>query len=218
MPKVELVIFDCDGVLVDSEPLSAMAHENVYAKHGAKIGPGVFESCIGMKQADILDRIENLTGFCLPAENVPEIWKETRRLFDQQLKPTEGILAFLQTLDKARCVASSSSLERIHRSLKMTGLAPYFREIEIFSSSMVKRGKPEPDLFLFAAHKCDVAPQHCLVIEDSHFGVKGALAAGMKVIGYAGGSHFTETLASGLRNAGATQIFASWDEVKANII
>jgi HAD superfamily hydrolase (TIGR01509 family) len=215
--KIELVIFDCDGVLVDSEPLSALAHNHVYAKHGAKIGPGVFESCIGMKQADILDRIENLTGFRLPAENVPEIWEETRRLLDAHLQPTRGILSFLQTLENARCVASSSSLERIHRSLKMTGLASYFRETDVFSSSMVKRGKPEPDLFLYAAHNCNVAPENCVVIEDSQYGVQGAIAAGMQVIGFAGGSHFTAGMANGLRNAGATRIFDTWDDVKASI-
>ena len=218
MTKIELVIFDCDGVLVDSEPLSAMAHNTVYERHGAKIGPGVFDGCIGMKQADIIDLIEKRTGLRLPAAHVHEIWEETRRLLDEQLKPTLGILPFLQTLEKARCVASSSSLERIHRSLNMTGLAPYFLEKNVFSSSMVKRGKPEPDLFLFAAHQCNIAPQHCIVIEDSQYGVRGAIAAGMQVIGYAGGSHFTKAMAEGLKNSGASRIFESWAEVKANII
>jgi len=217
VPKIELVIFDCDGVLVDSEPLSAKAHNNVYANHGAKIGPGVFESCIGMKQADILDRIENLTGFRLPAESVPEIWHETRRLMDEFLQPTQGILDFLQTLDRARCVASSSSLERIHRSLKMTGLAPYFQETSVFSSSMVKRGKPEPDLFLFAAEKCNVSPENCVVIEDSQYGVRGAIAAGMQVVGFAGGSHFTQAMHGSLKIAGAAQIFDNWNDVRRHL-
>ena len=217
MTKIELVIFDCDGVLVDSEPLSALAHKIVYERHGAKISPSVFESCIGMKQADIIDLVEKQTGFGLPAAYVPEIWKETRRLLDEQLKPTRGILSFLQTLEKARCVASSSSLERIHRSLKMTGLSQYFQETNVFSSSMVKHGKPYPDLFLYAAHHCNVAPQHCIVIEDSQYGVQGAIAAGMQVIGYAGGSHFRETMTDALRNSGASNIFTNWDEVKAHI-
>ncbi len=211
--KTKLLIFDCDGVLVDSEPISAVAWRNVYAKHGAKIGPGVFERCIGMKQSDILKLIHNLTGFRLPEENVPEIWAETKILMDTQLEPTKGILAFLQNLDRAKCVASSSSLERIHFSLKVTGIAPYFRETDVFSSSMVKRGKPEPDLFLFAAEKCGTAPENCLVIEDSQYGVRGAKAAGMRVIGFTGGAHSTETMAGSLQAAGATTICNNWAEI-----
>ncbi len=215
--KPELVIFDCDGVLVDSEPISALAYRNVFAKHGADVGPDVFARCIGMKQSDILDLIHRLTGFRLPEEKVPDIWRETKSLMEKQLQPTDGIVEFLNRLSPAKCVASSSSLERIHHSLELTRLAASFPDSHIFSSSMVKRGKPAPDLFLFAAAQCGFGPAKCLVIEDSPYGVRGALAAGMTVIGFTGGSHATPALAPMLQEAGANVICKSWSDVRRHM-
>ena len=132
-----LFMFDCDGVLVDSEPLAARAYERVYEKHGMKgVGPDIIAQCIGMKQADILVRIRELTGHRFPEHANGDIWAETKALFTEHLAPTAGIRQFLEGLAVERCVASSSSLERIHHSLDVTGLAPFFGEA-IFSSSMV---------------------------------------------------------------------------------
>src|SRR6185503_11811420 len=104
------------------------------------------------------------------------IWAETKLLFSEELKPTQGIVSFLSALGGNRCVASSSSVERINHSLSVTGLARFFGEA-IFSSSMVKNGKPAPDIFLFAAEKMGAKPADCIVIEDSPFGIQGAVAA-----------------------------------------
>jgi HAD superfamily hydrolase (TIGR01509 family) len=213
----QLIIFDCDGVLVDSEPLAARAYERVYEKHGMSgVSADIIAQCIGMKQADIIVRIRALTGHQFPEHADGDIWTETKALFTEELVPTRELAAFLSALPTKRCVASSSSLERIHHSLDVTGLAPFFGEA-IFSSSMVKRGKPAPDIFLFAAEKMGADPADCVVIEDSPFGVEGAVAAGMTAIGYTGGSHSYPGHGEKLTACGATAICGDWTEVGAQL-
>jgi len=207
------IIFDCDGVLVDSEPLAARAYERVYEKHGMPgVHGGIIAQCVGMKQSDIIVRIKELTGHQFPAAADGDIWAETKVLFTEELRPTPGIAAFLQTLEGDRCVASSSSVERINHSLAVTGLAHFFGEA-IYSSSMVKNGKPAPDIFLFAAEQMKSAPERCVVIEDSVPGVVGARAAGMTVLGFFGGSHCTSEHEAMLRTAGAGRTFADMREL-----
>lgn len=208
----KLFIFDCDGVLVDSEPLAAQAYVQVYAKHGLTITPDIVGQCVGMKQSDILRRIEELTGQAFPLDQEKDIWLETKKVFREALQPVSGIRSFLERLEIPSCVASSSSIERIQFSLDSTGLMSFFGE-NIFSSSMVKRGKPAPDLFLHAAEKMGVDPAHCIVVEDSPFGVQGAVAAGMAVIGFTGGGHTTPGHHDALQAAGANRVYASWDEI-----
>lgn len=213
MAPSPLIIFDCDGVLVDSEPLAALAYERVYEKHGMSgVNADIIAQCIGMKQADIIVRIKELTGHQFPADAGDDIWAETKALFTEQLTQTRDLAAFLSSLTTKRCVASSSSLERIHHSLDVTGLAPFFGEA-IFSSSMVKRGKPAPDIFLFAAEKMGAEPANCVVIEDSPFGVEGAVAAGMTALGFTGGSHSYPGHGEVLSAQGAAAICKDWTEV-----
>jgi HAD superfamily hydrolase (TIGR01509 family) len=211
------IIFDCDGVLVDSEPLAARAYERVYEKHGMPgVHGGIIAQCVGMKQSDIIVRIKELTGHQFPATADGDIWAETKALFTEELKPTPGIAAFLETLEGDRCVASSSSVERINHSLAVTGLAHFFGEA-IYSSSMVKNGKPAPDIFLFAAARMGADPADCIVIEDSPFGIQGAVAAGMTAIGYTGGGHTYVEHAARLTAAGADFVCANWQEVSRQL-
>lgn len=210
---IQLVIFDCDGVLVDSEPLSTLAYQNIYRRHGVDVTLDIFRRCIGMKQTDIIALLKSITGHALAPESIAELWPETQRLFAGQLQSTAGLGAFLDDLALRKCVASSSSLERIKFSLGLTGLIKYFPDDHIFSSSMVKRGKPAPDLFLFSADKMTLAPQHCVVIEDSPYGVEGAVAAGMTVIGFTGAGHTEDTHEPRLRDAGAMFVCDDWDKV-----
>ena len=211
------IIFDCDGVLVDSEPLAARAYERVYDKHGMPgVNTSIIAQCIGMKQADIIAKIRELTGHQFPAASDGDIWAETKILFSQELKPTPGITAFMQTLAGDRCVASSSSVERINHSLAVTGLARYFGDA-IYSSSMVRNGKPAPDIFLFAADKMGATPADCIVIEDSPFGIQGAVAAGMTAIGYTGGGHTYAGHGARLTAAGADFVCADWQEVSRQL-
>ncbi|OCW03958.1 HAD family hydrolase [Brucella melitensis] len=213
----DLFIFDCDGVLVDSEPLSCRAFEQVYADYGMALPEGTVAQGIGMKQADIMQMIEDMTGYRLPEEAGAAFWPAPRTLFSQALQPTVGIADFLRDLPQKRCVASSSQPERIAFSLQKTGLDQYFGDA-VYSSSMVKRGKPAPDLFLFAADKMGVDPARCVVIEDSPFGIEGAVAAGMTAFGYTGGGHSYDGHAEKLMAKGARQVFAHWDEMVREIL
>lgn len=216
MATAPLIIFDCDGVLVDSEPLAALAYERAYAKHGLSIKAEIVAHGVGLKQADIIRRIGEITGHYLPDHATPDLWLETRALFTERLRPTSGLPDFLAGLRLARCVASSSSLDRIHHSLAVTGLAHHFGEA-IVSSSMVARGKPAPDIFLHAADLKGAEPSRCVVIEDSPFGIEGAVAAGMTAIGYVGGSHTDEGHGDRLRARGAHAICGDWDAVSAEL-
>lgn len=216
MPNDSLVIFDCDGVLVDSEPLAALAYERAYAKNGLPIKAEVVAHGVGMKQADIIRKIHELTGYLLPEQATDDIWGETRELFTERLESTRGLPAFLAELKAARCVASSSSMERITHSLAVTGLTGHFGP-SIFSSSMVKNGKPAPDIFLYAADKMGFAPARSVVIEDSRYGVQGAVAAGMTAIGYIGGGHTHDGHGPELLAAGASAICGNWGEVAAEL-
>ncbi|QKD06171.1 HAD family hydrolase [Mesorhizobium loti] len=217
MAQSRPIIFDCDGVLVDSEPLAARAYERVYEKHGMPgVHGGIIAQCVGMKQSDIIARIKELTGHQFPASADEDIWAETKVLFSEELKPTPGIASFLETLAGDRCVASSSSVERINHSLAVTGLAHFFGDA-IYSSSMVKNGKPAPDIFLFAAARMGANPADCIVIEDSPFGIQGAVAAGMTAIGYTGGGHTYAEHAARLKAAGADFVCADWHEISRQL-
>jgi len=217
LPNDKLVIFDCDGVLVDSEPLAAEAYVRAYAKHGLAIEAAVVAEGVGMKQADIIRKIGDITGHYLPEHGQPDLWIETKALFSEKLTPTPGLPAFLDALATARCVASSSSMERIHHSLDVTGLARHFGEA-IFSSQMVKHGKPAPDLFLLAADRMGFTPKNCVVIEDSRFGVQGAIAAGMTAIGFVGGAHVEPDLARDLAAAGAAAVITDMRALKSTMV
>ena len=212
MKSANCIIFDCDGVLVDSEPLAALAYQKVYADCGMSISTSIMRDCIGLKQIDIVAKIAKMTGHLLPPQAIAEIWPETNKLFETALKATPGIKDYLVNSHLSRCVASSSSLERIDFSLRRTDLLDFFKPA-IFSSSMVKNGKPAPDLFLFAAQQMSYAPQNCVVIEDSFLGVQGAVAAGMKAVGYVGGGHASPEMAEKLAAHGASAVCSTWREV-----
>lgn len=219
--KWDLVIFDCDGVLVDSEPLSALAYHNVYARHDMPIPDGTVAKGVGMKTADIVRLIGDLTGHYLPLAAQDDLWPETNRLFAESLLPCDGIAGVLERLKMPRCVASSSTPERIAFSLEKTGLISAFIKDGVpalYSSTMVKRGKPAPDLFLFAAEKFGADPARCVVFEDSPYGVEGAVAAGMTAIGYIGGGHTYEGHAEKLLEKGAKAVYSDWKQIENELL
>lgn len=213
--KFKLFIFDCDGVLVDSEPVSAAAHKAAYAAHQVDLPNTVMARCVGMKQTDIIKLIAEEIGFVLPESDVPRIWQEAERLMRVKLEPTNGIIDFLGSDKTNRCVASSSAMERIALSLNITKVDQQFQADHFYNSAMVKNGKPAPDLFLHAAHQCSTEPQACAVFEDSIYGIQGAMAAGMTPFGYVGGSHCGPGHDERLAKAGAAAVFHSWAEAKA---
>lgn len=210
------IIFDCDGVLVNTEILSAQAYRNVYARHGLTITPEAFLRMIGLKQADILSQLRGTEGGLLPPEGDAQLTVEVLELIREHVQPTAGIADVLEGLVLPFCVASSSDIPRIRLSLGTAGLIDYF-EGRILSSSMVKNGKPAPDLFLLAAETLGAEPAECMVFEDSVAGITAAKAAGMFAIGYIGGGHVPPSHREVLLAAGADVVIAEWSEAKAVI-
>ena len=203
----DLIIFDCDGVLVDSEVLSCRCLCEVLATYGVRLELGeALELFLGRSTAALLQHYSAM-GRSLPASFLPDLKTSVRRVFESSLQPIPGIASLLAGLDVPYCVASSSDLDRVSFSLTLTGLALYFGD-RIYTSQMVARGKPAPDLFLHAAANMKAAPARALVIEDSVSGVTAAKAAGMKVWGFAGGSHYESRDGRGiLYDAGADRVF-----------
>ena len=208
MAKIDLIIFDCDGVLVDSEILSCGCLCEALASHGIDLDiNGALELFVGRSTAAVHEHY-GAVGRVLPERFSAELKARVRETFAASLSPIEGVRATLDALRLPICVASSSDLDRVSLSLALTGLSGYFGE-RLYSSQMVKHGKPAPDLFLYAAATMHADPHRTLVIEDSVSGVKAAKAAGMKVWGFVGGSHYA--LRDGraiLQAAGADRVFA----------
>jgi HAD superfamily hydrolase (TIGR01509 family) len=184
-----LVIFDCDGVLVDSEPLSVSVLIDAMRDVGVEMSEeDVYSRFLGKSLATLVDTLETEFDVFIDQVFLDRIRNDLYDRFRHELKPIDRIAETLDALAVPRCVASSSQLERIRLSLGVTGLLERL-EPHIFSASMVKRGKPAPDLFLYAAEQMGVAPKDCIVIEDSPAGIMAARAAGMTVFAFTGGSH-----------------------------
>jgi HAD superfamily hydrolase (TIGR01509 family) len=189
---IELVIFDCDGVLVDSEPLSMRVLLETIAEAGLELDPqAAHDLFLGRSLSAVSALLRETYGIDLSAAALEKMRLRLYEAFRRELKPVPGIAAALGRIAVPCCVASSSQVERIRLSLSLTGLLARF-EPNIFSASMVTRGKPAPDLFLHAAERMGVAPSRCLVVEDSPAGVQAALEAGMRVCAFTGGAHADE--------------------------
>ncbi|MER9868358.1 HAD family hydrolase [Mesorhizobium sp. M0136] len=185
----ELVIFDCDGVLVDSEMLSVSALLEMIALAGGNVSEDIaYEHFLGKSMKSVREILASDFGLDLTDQHLTEMRSELMRKFRQELKPMPGIAQVLPKLGVPCCVASSGTLERIRYALEVTGLLALL-EPHLFSAAMVARGKPAPDLFLHAADKMRAAPRNCLVVEDSPAGIEAARAAGMRVLAFTGGSH-----------------------------
>lgn len=197
-----LAIFDCDGVLIDSEGIACRADAACLAEIGIAISAEeVMERYVGLSVGAMLADLETRHG-PLPAHLAQTIARRTAAAFEAELAATPGIEELLASLTCRTCVASSSAPARLQHSLRLTGLMSYF-DPHVFSTAQVARGKPAPDLFLFAARAMATPPAACLVIEDSVAGVRAAVAAGMRVVGFTGGSHCRAGHAERLHAAGA---------------
>ncbi|NVN85635.1 MAG: HAD family hydrolase [Rhodopseudomonas sp.] len=209
--RVDLVIFDCDGVLVDSEIISCRVHAETLTRHGYPISAEqVAARFLGRSGREARREIEAELGRAFSDDLEVELKDELYRSFAATLQPITFIAEALDAIAQPVCVASSGSQERIKIALTRVGLYERFAP-HLFSAEHVRHGKPAPDLFLFAAEQMHVAPARCVVIEDSVPGVIGAAAAGMTVLGYHGGSHCQPDTAAALRAAGAA---ASFDDMR----
>jgi HAD superfamily hydrolase (TIGR01509 family) len=209
----DLVIFDCDGVLVDSEPIFNRAHADILSQCGYRITPqSVGERFCGISDAEMLAEIEREWGRQLPGDYGDRVAAAIDASCEAALKALPGIHEALDRIQARICVASSSTPERIRKSLGIAGLLDRF-EPNIFSAVMVARGKPAPDLFLFAAREMNAAPARVIVIEDSVPGVRAAVSANMAVIGFCDGSHCPAGHGETLRRDGAATIIADFRDL-----
>ncbi|MBO1048531.1 MAG: HAD family hydrolase [Dolichospermum sp. DEX182a] len=179
--QTELVIFDCDGVLVDSETLGNRVLVEFIAEFGLKLE--IEEAILlfrGCKMADCVAVIEQKLGKKMPSDFVTQLRTRTAKAFEHELLSIEGIEAALDKIDLPICVASSGPIEKIELALRVTNLLPRFAG-SIFSSYQIGSWKPEPDLFLFAAKTMGFEPQFCTVVEDSILGVRAGYGTRLRV-------------------------------------
>ncbi|CAL9537206.1 HAD family hydrolase [Streptomyces sp. enrichment culture] len=208
--RYDLVIFDNDGVLVDSEPIS----NRLLAGYLTELGhPTSYEDSLRDYMGAAMHRVHDLvlerTGRRLPEDFDDVFHGRVFAAFEQELEPVPGAVGVLEKLTAhgvAYCVASSGSHERIRVGHRKTGLDRWFEDERIFSSQDVGRGKPAPDLFLHAAERMGVAPERCVVVEDSPLGVRAAVAAGMDVYGFT-------AMTPADRLAEATRLFGDMGEL-----
>ncbi|UCI07885.1 HAD family hydrolase [Mesorhizobium sp. B1-1-8] len=185
----ELVIFDCDGVLVDSEALSVSALLGMIELAGGALSEdAAYEHFLGRSMKSVREILGRDFGIEISDRHLTAMRVDLMRKFREELKPIPGVQEMLPKLGLPFCVASSGTLERIRYALDVTGLLGLM-EPHLFSATMVMRGKPAPDLFLHAAAAMRANPRQCLVIEDSPAGIAAARAADMRVFAFTGGSH-----------------------------
>jgi len=204
MKKFELVIFDCDGVLVDSEKIANEVFAKILNQEcGFSLSlADMFQTFVGHSSSQCMEIIENMLGHAPPAGLEQKYKNEINLALEERVTAVQGIEKSLQELTLPYCVASSGSYEKMNTTLGKTNLLKYFPD-RLHSTSDVKRGKPYPDIYLHAAEKMGISnPAACLVIEDSPLGVKGGVAAKMTVFGYS--EHMPGTR---LLEAGAHHIF-----------
>lgn len=202
VPATELVIFDCDGVLIDSERV----FNRILTAHLRGLGIDItieylFEHFVGHSWDHCIGKITGLLGRTPPGDLKHAVWTEANAAFRDELVAIPGITAALDRISHPICVASNSGPEELRVNLGKVGLLPRFGD-RLFSAKQVARSKPAPDVYLFAASTLGVSPSKCLVIEDSPAGVAAGLAAGMKVLGFC-----ANTPAHRLREAGAFPLF-----------
>lgn len=212
------LILDCDGVLVDSELIAARVAAECFAAAGAPVtAEEMLERFTGVTANEVTDTVFREHNIPAPPGATEKRRAAIMAAFERELRAMPGADAALAAIPMPKCVASSSHPDRIALALRLTGLAHHFGKA-IFSAVSVARGKPAPDLFLHAARGMDVAPDHCIVVEDSAAGVIAAKAAGMAVIGFVGGSHSHDHHHSKLLDVGADRIARTMAELPEAVV
>lgn len=209
------LIFDFDGVIADSEAIA----NTVLAETVSGLGYSTtldqsLSRFAHRRWVEVMAEIEAATGKPLPTNFSDDLKCATLERFRTDLKEVSGAADFIRRFAHIpRCIASSSSIDRLQLCLSVLGMEAEFGD-RVFSADMVARGKPHPDIFLFAAARLGVSPARCLVIEDSTGGIKAAVAAGMTAVGLCAASHIREGHDVKLRNAGAVHLARTWAEVE----
>jgi HAD superfamily hydrolase (TIGR01509 family) len=219
MTAYDLIIFDLDGVLVDSEGLSCGVLQALLAEEGIALDlPEIHTRFLGRGFHAVVEHYRAVHAVAPPADFRSRFDAAVATAFTESLQPISGVRDLLEALPMPFCLASSSGLQRIELSLTLTGLRPLFGD-RIFAGEMVPRGKPAPDLFLHAAKAMGVSPGRCLVIEDSGPGITAGNAAGMTVWGFAGGGHLADADAPRRLSAfGAARVFAKMADLQSALL
>jgi len=213
-----VVIFDCNGVLVDSEPIASAVLAEALKRAGVAITLDIVARQFhGRRPADIFAAVESATKRKLPQSFSVRVAADTLRRLRAELRAIPHAARALTWIRGPKAVASSSTLDRMHASLELTDLLRFFDQ-RLFSASDVVKGKPAPDLFRLAAARMQVDPADCIVVEDSVPGVAAAAAAGMTPIGFVGGSDAAGRLARDLAAAGARTVIADMRALHSTII
>lgn len=216
MEKPDLIIFDCDGVLVDSEIIAARVEAELLTEAGFGISAEeLAQTYAGLTFKDILLRIEEISGLPFQATLIDQAEAAVDRRLRQEVRAIEGVREAVAQVSVPCCICSNSSSERIRAMLEKTGILPLFRG-PIFSAPELPTGrtKPAPDVFLHAAKEFNADPARTFVIEDSVHGIAGARAAGMRVIGFTGGAHSYPGHADVLTEAGAETSIRRWSDFR----
>ncbi len=209
MRHIELVIFDCDGVLADSEVISARVLVEALEHHGLSVTVDhVYRNFVGQSFPKVAEKIRRDFELDLPSSFEAEYRGRLVEEFATGLRPTPGVEEMMDRLAARACVATSSSPPRVQRTLALLGFAERFERV--FTASEVAQGKPAPDLFLHAAKCLNTKPESCLVIEDSKAGLMAAEAAGMEVWRYTGGAHFAGFSADDIDTPTGIPGFDNW--------
>ena len=208
-----LVIFDCDGVLVDSETIASRIFAECLGQAGIALTvEDAMKFGVGKSAVTLASAVASEFGRELPAGFIEGMRAQIMDAFTRELKPVDGVGRLLGALKLPRCVASNSHIDRVRHALVTTGLLPHFGP-HIYTAAMVARAKPAPDLFLHAAAQIGADPRQCLVVEDSLSGVSAALAAEMTVVGFAGGSHCRPGHSEAMLDAGCARVFVRMAEL-----
>jgi HAD superfamily hydrolase (TIGR01509 family) len=215
MGSKRLIIFDFDGVLADSEILSNTVIAEILTELGVPTSPqDSLRLYMGKRFQEVIDAVEEAVGHPLPDDFPASYQDRTLSRFRQDLRLIEGARAYIEEfIQIPRCIASSSSPDRLKACLEILNLAEFFGPF-VYSASEVARGKPYPDIYLLAAERMKADPRECIVIEDSVSGVQAGVAAGMTVIGLLAGSHIADGHASRLAEAGAAYVAQAFSEVR----
>lgn len=207
------MIFDCDGVLVDSEIIANGVMAECLNEAGVTLNvEQTMAFGVGKSATAVAAAVKTEFGVTLPANFFEDMGSRIIAAYTGKLRPMDGIPELLAALKLKRCVASNSPIARVRHALTTTGLLPHF-EPHLYTAAMVARSKPAPDLFLHAAQQHGVRPDRCLVIEDSLSGVAAAQAASIPIIGFVGGSHCRPGHADAMRAAGCVEVFDRMEDV-----
>lgn len=192
MSKYKCIIFDCDGVLVDSEPIAGQVLVDMANEYGANIDlEYALKNFKGNSMQECYAQVAELATERLPDDFMPNFRERSFESFKKNIQPVEGVTEVVKSLDMPFCVASSGPENKIRLNLELTGLLPYFEE-NIFSCFTIKKWKPDPAVFLWAAETMGFHPKECLVIEDSMSGVNAALNGGFDVFGFTAHDYHNE--------------------------